>query len=150
MEDHKLDNAALHVVPRSHKNGFLKHVPFININGLAKFMIPPDKMNEIYKKNGLEVIEASPGDVLFFHTSLIHGSSHNISPKGRMIILSQLNTVGNEPVNVNINARQFNLNRAKLEKDEAEKRSIWFNKKYQDQKESMELTFSAPIPNEEK
>ena len=150
MEDHKLDNAALHVVPGSHKNGFVKHVPFININGLAKFMIPPEKMNEMYKKNGLEIIEASPGDVLFFHTSLIHGSSHNISPKGRMIILSQLNTIGNEPVDVNVNARQFNLNRAKLEKDEAERRLAWFNKKYQDQEESMELTFSAPIPNEEK
>ncbi len=150
MEDHNINNAALHVVPGSHRQGFIEHVPFININGLAKYMISPEKMNEMYKKYGLEIIEASPGDVLFFHTSLIHGSSHNISPNGRMIILSQLNTVGNEPLDVNTNARQFNLTRAKLEKIDSERRFKWFNNKYNEQKNSSELTFSAPIPNEEK
>ena len=33
-------------------------------NGLAKFKMSPDKMSEMYKKHGLDIIEASPGDVL--------------------------------------------------------------------------------------
>ena len=104
--------------------------------------------DELYKIHGIEVIDAKVGDVLFFHTSLIHGSSHNISPNSRMIILSQLNTVGNEPKEVSKNARLFNLHRAKRELDEARKLD-WFEKKFKAQSESDKLTFSAPIPKEE-
>ena len=125
------------------------HEPFININGLAKYMIPPRKLDALYKEHGLEVINAKVGDVLFFHTSLIHGSSHNISPNSRMIILSQLNTVGNEPKEVNKNARVFNLDRARRELDEAKRRMEWFQNKYESQNNSEDLTFSAPIPKEE-
>lgn len=150
MEEHNINNAALHVIPGSHKNGFINHIPFININGLAKYMIPPQKLNELNATCGVKIISAEPGDVLFFHTSLVHGSSHNISPKGRMIMLSQLNTVGNEPMEVNIKAREFNLNRAKYEKDEAERKYKWFSEKYKNQLSNQELTFAAPIPKEEK
>lgn len=149
LEDHNINNAALHVLPGTHKKGFIDHEPFININGLAKYMIPPRKLDALYKEHGLEVINAKVGDVLFFHTSLIHGSSHNISPNSRMIILSQLNTVGNEPKEVNKNARLFNLDRARRELDEAKRRMEWFSNKYESQNNSEDLTFSAPIPKEE-
>ena len=150
LEPHHVENAALHVVPGSHGLGFLEHEPFININGLSKRMIPPRTMDRLCREHGLMPIEAEPGDVLFFHTSLVHGSAHNISPQSRMIILSQLNTVGNEPVEVSVNARQFNLRRAEHEMREAERRYQWFKKKYEDQLKSDELTFSAPIPEREK
>lgn len=149
LEDHNINNAALHVLPGTHKQGFIEHDPFININGLSKFMIPPSKLDELYKIYGIEVINAKIGDVLFFHTSLIHGSSHNISPNSRMIILSQLNTVGNEPKEVSKNARLFNLDRAKRELDEAKRKLDWFEKKFEAQSKSDKLTFSAPIPKEE-
>lgn len=149
LEDHNINNAALHVLPGTHKKGFIDHEPFININGLAKYMIPPKKLDAFYKEYGLEVINAKVGDVLFFHTSLIHGSSHNISPYSRMIILSQLNTIGNEPKEVNKNARLFNLDRARKELDEAKRRMEWFQNKYESQYSSEDLTFSAPIPKEE-
>lgn len=150
LEPHGLANAGLHVLPGTHKYGFIEHEPFININGLGKFMIPPKRMDALYKKHGLKVIEAEPGDVLFFHTSLVHGSAHNISPFGRMILLSQLNTVGNEPVAVSENARRFNLARAEREVKEAERKYLWFKKKYEEQLASRELTFLAPIPDEER
>ena len=150
LEEHDLNNAALHVIPGTHKFGFIKHEPFININGLSKFMIPPSKLNHLMKKHKLKYIKASPGDVLFFHTSLIHGSSHNISSKSRAIILSQLNTIGNEPKQVSKNARIFNLTRSKFEKDESLRKYKWFKNKYDLQKKSKKLTFSAPIPKEEK
>ena len=44
LEPHNIHNAPLHVFPGTHKLGFIKHEPFININGLAKFMIPPKKL----------------------------------------------------------------------------------------------------------
>ena len=150
LDPHNINNAALNVIPTTHKLGFIEHKPFININGLAKFMIPPEKLSELEKLNGIEVIDAKIGDVLFFHTSLVHGSSHNISPNSRMIILSQLNTVGNEPKQVSKNARLFNLSRAEREMKEAERKYNWFKNKYENQLKSEELTFAAPIPKEEK
>jgi ectoine hydroxylase len=150
LEPHTVRNAALHVVPGSHRLGFIEHMPFININGLSKFMIPPETMDRLYREHGLVAIEAEPGDVLFFHTSLVHGSSHNISPRSRMVILTQLNMVGNEPIDVRSNARQFNLRRAELELREAERRYQWFKRKYEEQLKADEPVFGAPIPEHER
>jgi len=149
LEPHTQRNAALHVFPGTHRLGFIEHMPFININGLSKFMVPPETLDRLYREHGLVVVEGEPGDVLFFHTSLIHGSSHNISPHSRMVLLSQLNTVGNEPIDVTTNARLFNLQRAEFETQEAERRYHWFKRKYEDQLKSEALTFSAPIPEHE-
>ncbi|HUR91675.1 MAG TPA: phytanoyl-CoA dioxygenase family protein [Gemmatimonadaceae bacterium] len=150
LEPHSLRNACLHVIPGTHTYGYIEHQPFVNINGLAKYMVPPATLDKLYEKHGLLPIEAEPGDVLYFHTSLVHGSSHNISNQGRMIVLAQLNTVGNEPTEVSQNARLFNLRRAEFEVKEAERRHKWFKEKYEKQLATDALTFSAPIPEEEK
>lgn len=150
LEPHNIYNAALHVMPGTHKLGFIPHMPFININGLSKNMVPPETLDRLYKVHGMEVIEAEPGDVLFFHTLLVHGSSHNISQQGRMVLIAQLNALSNKPSAVTENARLFNLRRAELEMQEAEHRYKWFKNKYESQFASEELTFSAPIPTEEK
>ena len=113
-------------------------------------MIPPKKLNELKKTYGLKVIEAKPGDVLFFHMGIVHGSAHNISSNSRMVLLSQLNTVGNIPKNANNNAIKYNLLRAKREVVEAKRKLNWFKKKYTTQLKSKKLTFSAPIVKEEK
>ena len=96
------------------------------------------------------VIDAEPGDALFFHTSLVHGSSHNSSPDSRMVMLAQLNTVGNEPVGVSVQAKQFNLSRAQMEYEEAGRRYEYFKQKYEQQLASDELTFCPPIPVQER
>lgn len=150
LEEHNTSNAGLKIFPRTHKLGFIKHNHFININGLCKFMIDRKVLDKFYKKYNLVDINLKSGDILFFHSSIVHGSSHNSSPKSRTIILSQLNTVTNLPKKVQSNAIKFNLKRSKIEYDEAKKRLNWFKKKYLDQKKSTKLTFSAPIPNEEK
>ena len=149
LEPHNIHNAALHVLPGTHRQGFIEHEPFVNINGLAKYMVPPATLDRLYEEHGILAIEAEPGDVLFVHTSLVHGSSHNISPNGRMVILSQLNTVGNEPTAVSENARLFNLRRAEFELKEAHRRYTWFKDKHERQLGSPDLTFAVPIPNEE-
>jgi ectoine hydroxylase len=150
LDSHAMRNAALHVVPGSHRGGFVEHMPFININGLAKYMVPPAAMDRLYQEHGLLTVEGEPGDVMFFHAALVHGSSHNISPHSRMIVLSQLNTVGNEPVDVQSNARAFNLRRADFELREAERRLAWFKHKHGEQAASAEPTFQAPIPERER
>lgn len=150
LEPHNIYNAPLHVFPKTHKLGFIKHEPFINVNGLAKYMIAPKTLNKLNKKYPAKIISASPGDVLFFHMATVHGSSHNISGNGRMVVLSQINTIGNIPKNIRKNSRNFNLLRSKRELIEAKRRVKYFNKKYQTQLRSKKLTFSAPIAKEEK
>lgn len=150
LEPHNIRNAALHVLPGTHQQGYIEHQPFININGLAKYMVPPSTLDGLVKTHGILAIDADPGDALFFHTSLVHGSSHNISPHGRMIVLAQLNTVGNEPQGVSTAAKEFNLRRAQLEVQEAERRYKYFKEKYDQQYASDDLTFAPPIPEQEK
>ncbi len=150
LEDHNKANAGLKIFPKTHRLGFIKHDHFININGLCKFMINQKKLDKLYKKFNLIDIELKSGDVLFFHSSIVHGSSHNASSKSRAIILSQINTISNLPKEVKTNAIKFNLKRSKIEFDEAKRRLNWFKKKYLDQKRSSNIIFSAPIPNEEK
>lgn len=150
IDPHSPYNGGLHVIPGSHKYGYLHHMDFININGLAKYMIPPNELDTLFKKHGLDAITAEPGDVLFFHAGLIHGSSHNISPITRSIILSQLNTATNKPVEVKENAKKYNLDRAMKEIKEAQRKLDWFQAKYDQQLASDDPTFNAPIPDQEK
>lgn len=149
MEPHKLRNAALHVFPGSHRAGQLRHEPFINVNGLSKFMIPPRLLDELFKEYGLHAVEGDEGDVLFFHTGLVHGSAHNISEQPRMILLSQLNSVNNKPVDVKSSAKNFNLERCGRELAEAERRHQWFKDKFERQKNAEGVTFNSPIPKDE-
>jgi len=150
LEPHNQSNAGLKLFSGSHKLGFIRHEPFININGLCKFMINQKKLDFLYKKHELVDIHVEPGDILFFHSSIVHGSSHNASPNSRSIILSQLNTFSNLPKSVQNNAVKFNLKRSKIEYLEAKRRLKWFENKFLKQKKTKKITFSAPIPFEEK
>jgi ectoine hydroxylase-related dioxygenase (phytanoyl-CoA dioxygenase family) len=113
-------------------------------------MVPPETLNQLNESYGYKIIEAKPGDVLFFHTGLVHGSSHNIGHQSRMVILSQLNTKKNVAKNVQNNARQFNLKRSKMELKEAERRLMWYKNKYESQLNSEDVEFNSPIPEEER
>lgn len=149
LEHQDVENAALHVFPGSHKEGFIEHTPFCNINSLSKFMVHPKKLDELYKKYGLAAITAEPGDALFFHTNIVHGSAHNISPRSRRIILSQMNTRGNVPEDTKVNAKQFNLNRAEFEINKLKERLAQLEEKYNKEKNSEELVFNSPIQEED-
>ncbi len=150
LDPHENANAPLNIFPGTHKLGFIKHDSFINLNGLAKFMVGPKKLDKLKRKYGLDTINAKPGDVLFFHMGVVHGSGHNISPNNRAVVLSQLNAVNNVPKKVETNSRKFNLLRAKKEYLESKRRQSWFQKKYKKQLKSKTLTFHAPIVGQEK
>ena len=150
LQKHDIHNAALHVFPGTHNLGLIPHQSFININGLAKRMVPPEKLDELNKKHGLVVIEAKPGDALFFHAGLVHGSSHNISPYGRMALFVQINTIENKPKETFSNVKQFNITRAKEEVEEASRRLQFFKEKLERQINSDDPKFCPPIPDQEK
>lgn len=86
VDDHSHTNGGLWVFSGSHKKKY-KHEPFLNINSLQKYFIPPNVLNTIYKKHKPISINEKKGSCIFFHNLLIHGSSHNISSKDRKILL---------------------------------------------------------------
>lgn len=150
LEPHRVANAALHVLPGTHTRGVLEHLSFVNINGVHKVMVPPDTMRGLHAAHGIEAVEGEPGDALFFHTLLVHGSAHNISPQGRMIALAQMNVRSNHPVAVLSTAKATNIARAEFEVAEAERRLAYFREKLDRQRAADDLTFNSPIPVEER
>ena len=65
LETHSIQNAGLKLFAGSHKLGFIKHDPFVNINGLCKFMINQKRLDNLNRKYKLIVINVEPGDILF-------------------------------------------------------------------------------------
>ena len=113
-------------------------------------MVPPDKLDALNKEHGLVAIEAEPGVALFFHVCLVHGSSHNIFPDGRMALFVQLNTFKNKPKNTLSNVKQFNILHAKEEVEEASRRYQFFKEKLERQVASDNPEFCPPVPDQEK
>ncbi len=91
LDDHSHLNAGLWVFPSSHKK-MCKHKPFLNINSLHKYFIETDLLDKVAKKNKPISISAKKGSCLFFHSQLIHGSSHNISRFDRKILLCDISS----------------------------------------------------------
>lgn len=81
----------LRVYPGSHKLGRVAHT-----GGQE-----PSELLEKYPLDGATVIEAKPGDVLFFHYFTIHGSKHNRSNRLRKTVLVQLHAGDDEIENGN-------------------------------------------------
>ena len=49
--------------------------------------MPPEVLDKVNKIKPAVSIKAKAGSCLFFYSKLIHGSSHNISPLDRKILL---------------------------------------------------------------
>lgn len=122
IDNHSHLNAGLWVFPGS-QNHMYKHEKFLNINSLQKYFINPkilDKINKIYPAIS---IKAQAGSCLFFHSKLVHGSSHNISPINRKILLYDISSLKDFKSAKKNKIKSFNRNdRMKYELKELKKR----------------------------
>lgn len=91
IDDHSHLNGGLWIFPGSHKKLF-KHTKFMNINSLQKYFIHPGQLDKISKKYKPIALKEKSGSCIFFHSLLIHGSAHNISPENRRILLYDIST----------------------------------------------------------
>jgi len=94
IDDHSHLNGGLWIFPGSHKREY-KHERFLNINSLQKNFINRKQLNQINKKHKVLSINEKKGSCIFFHNLLVHGSSHNISPFNRAILLYGITTKKN-------------------------------------------------------
>ena len=103
-------NAPLFLIPGSHKEGVIdinahdqlngnhQDAPWLsNLTADLKYSLGKDIVARLVTKYGMTAPKGMPGSVLFFDSNVVHGSSINISPFDRTLILVTFNSVRNAP-----------------------------------------------------
>ena len=97
-------NGPLYLIPESHKSGVVEVSGEENESGWKRsvsadltYRVPLDRVTNMEKRHGLYSAKGPAGSVLIFHPNLIHGSSPNISPRPRSLLLLTYNSITNTP-----------------------------------------------------
>ncbi len=89
-----IENGCLQVIPGSHKLGRVEHSFSGEQNGADMRFV-----DEALKNSELVYVTLKPGDVLFFHSNLLHRSDSNESNSARWSMISAYNRSENIPFN---------------------------------------------------
>jgi ectoine hydroxylase-related dioxygenase (phytanoyl-CoA dioxygenase family) len=89
VDDATVENGCLCVVPGSHKLGPIQH------RHEGSFYLPLDE----WPQERAVAVEATAGDVLFFGYCMVHGSYVNRSDRSRRILLVQMRSPSDHPLN---------------------------------------------------
>ena len=88
------ENGCLKVLKSSHKVGRIGHDVSIDTPEQTADM---ERISELEKRHETVYITAEPGDVLFFHSNLLHSSDANKSKNSRRTLIVCFNTKSNSP-----------------------------------------------------
>jgi ectoine hydroxylase len=110
LDDTTEHNAPLLVMPGSHRGGMFVSLtphdppgrsatqPWLGTHTASlKYKIPRDTLRATADAYGIRSITGAPGTVCFFHCSLVHASTTNITPYERRSIFFTYNRVKNSP-----------------------------------------------------
>jgi len=73
-----------------------------NVIADFKYTMRSEEVKRLIKKNGIISAKGDAGSVLFFHSSVPHASTWNISPWDRIAIFISYNVISNRPVTVQV------------------------------------------------
>lgn len=111
-------NGPLFIIPGSHKEGSFDVPPrgealdskekqadtykdspvwISNLTADLKYSLDRELVAELVNKYGIVAPKGPAGSALFFHCNLVHGSSSNISPFDRAVVIVSFNSVENVP-----------------------------------------------------
>ena len=93
INDTNINNGCLKILEGSHKLG---RIDLERIN--EQNTINKNILNILYKKFKLINCEGCPGDIIIFHSNIVHGSSENTSNNERIGLLGAYNTKHNDPI----------------------------------------------------
>ena len=99
-------NGCLQVIRGSHHCGRIHH----QLTG-EQAGADPERVEEILKRNELVYVEMQPGDVLFFHSNLLHRSDQNRSEHPRWSMICCYNARTNDPYKESHHPRYTRLER---------------------------------------
>ena len=87
------ENGCLKVLKGSHKVGRIGH----GVSDTPEQTADMERITELEKRHESVYITAEPGDVLFFHSNLLHSSDENKSSESRRTLIVCFNTKSNNP-----------------------------------------------------
>jgi len=99
-------NSCLQILVGSHKMGRINHVQIGDQAGADL-----DRVELAKEKFAHKYVEMEPGDVLFFHSNLLHTSDQNKSDMRRYAMISAYNQAQNSPKNEHYSALYHPLNK---------------------------------------
>jgi len=110
-------NGPLFLIPGSHKQGMIEapgrdtrldrtqaaayaQSPdwIASLTAKLKYSLDKETVGRLTRKHGMAAPKGPAGSVLLFDSNIVHGSSNNISPFDRVLILVTFNSVENKPV----------------------------------------------------
>jgi ectoine hydroxylase len=101
------ENGCLKVLKSSHKVGRIGHDVSMDAPEQTADM---ERISELEKRHETVYITAEPGDVLFFHSNLLHSSDANKSKNSRRTLIVCFNTKSNNPYKESSHASYTPLN----------------------------------------
>lgn len=104
-------NGPLALIPGSHRHGMIDVAPgnradggdgdapwwISDLTADIKFEVPQDMVAELAQDRRPVAPKGPAGSLLFFHPNVVHGSTSNISPYDRGVLLVTYNSVANLP-----------------------------------------------------
>ncbi|HUA56375.1 MAG TPA: phytanoyl-CoA dioxygenase family protein [Candidatus Sulfotelmatobacter sp.] len=88
-------NGPLMFIPKSHKHGTLAAGHDVTTTSYPLWTLDHDTVKRLADEGGIVAPTGGPGTVLMFHGNLVHGSTANITPYGRIIVYLTLCAVSN-------------------------------------------------------
>jgi ectoine hydroxylase len=88
-------NGPLMFIPKSHKQGTLTAAHDTTTTSYPLWTLDHDTVKRLADDGGIVAPTGKPGTVLMFHGNLVHGSTANITPYGRIIVYLTLCAVSN-------------------------------------------------------
>ncbi len=82
LTDTTVENGCMKVIPKSHKEGILPHLPFSEDN--TNLLTKGEEIKISPQKNEIENIVLKPGQISLHDGALIHSSSPNLTNKNRV------------------------------------------------------------------
>jgi ectoine hydroxylase len=97
LDESTLNNGCFMVAAGTHKWGRVPHHTDTVTTSYKQWCIDVPYLKEHLKEEMIQPITGKPGDAIFFHPNLIHGSGHNMSPLPRKSIIMVYNDIRNKP-----------------------------------------------------
>jgi ectoine hydroxylase len=88
-------NAPLMIIPRSHKLGVFEAGHDVETTSYPLWTLDKEKVAELVAAGGIVAPKGPPGTGFFFHGTMVHGSTANMSPWDRLIVYVTYNHVDN-------------------------------------------------------
>ena len=88
-------NAPLMIIPKSHNLGVLDAGHDVTTTSYPLWTLDNGKITELIADGGIVAPKGPPGTGFFFHGTLVHGSTANLSPWDRLIVYVSYNNCDN-------------------------------------------------------